>query len=101
MSTFESVDRLTRAQAAGYIGISMRSLDRLVASRLIEFIRLGPYRRSPIRFERAALDAYLEKRAVAPRVHNGIDRQRLLRLVHRAETAMSELRAALAAASGS
>ncbi len=91
----ESRELLTRAQAAERLGLSTRTLDRLVAARLVRYVKLGSGRRSPIRFHAADLDEYLERRAVAPRVHTGLDRQRLLRLAERAEDAARELRAAL------
>ena len=86
----------TRAEAAEYLGLGLRTLDRLVAARLVGFTKLGPHRRSPIRFDRAALDDYLARRSVAPRVHTGVDRRHLVQLAERAEKAVSDLRAALA-----
>lgn len=86
---------LTHAEAADYLGVSPRTLDRMVSAREVECVKLGPHKRSPIRFRREALDECIERRAVAPRVHGGIDRKRVLRVIERLEDELRELRAAL------
>lgn len=46
---------MTRNQAAGFLGISVRSLDSLKAARRIPFVRLN----SMVRFSRIELERYL------------------------------------------
>jgi excisionase family DNA binding protein len=49
------------ADAAAYMGISVRTLHSLVARREIEFIRVGH-----LKFTQAACDRFMRERTIAP-----------------------------------
>lgn len=56
-----AISRMTRNEAASYLRVSMRSLDRLVAEKEIPSTRIGGKRRGRVVFDRHDLDAYLKR----------------------------------------
>ena len=54
---------LTVAQAGEYLGTGERFVRRLVTERRIPYVKLGKY----VRFERSALDAFVESGRVPTR----------------------------------
>lgn len=55
---------LTSAQAAAYLGLTPRALEKRVHRRQIPFTRLTDSARGPLRFDRKKLDTWMESRAV-------------------------------------
>lgn len=49
-------------EAAAFLGVSVRSVKRLIAERRLEFIRVG----RSIRFRLSGLERFAERNAVAP-----------------------------------
>ena len=62
MSSFQPKYRsiLTISQAAEVLNVSDRFMRRLVSERRIAFIKVGRF----VRFDRATLDAYLERHTI-------------------------------------
>lgn len=50
---------MDRAEAARYLGISVRSLDRRVRAEEIPCVRLGTGPKAPVRFTVDQIDSYL------------------------------------------
>ena len=57
----EDIELLTRRQAANLLGISVRTIDRYVTQRLVQFIK---YPSGVIRFKRSDLLKWIEKMTV-------------------------------------
>lgn len=57
---------MTRQQAAEYLGVGLRTLDRLVAKEQLPIVNLGSIRgdgsRSAVRVDRVALDRWVDER---------------------------------------
>jgi excisionase family DNA binding protein len=53
---------LSKRDAAAYLGVATRTLDRLCAARLVRFSLVGSRRR----FRTSDLDAYLSSRSFGP-----------------------------------
>ena len=53
-------------RAADYLGVGERYIRRLVDEKRIHFYKFGPARSSPLRFDPARLDAWLEEQSVEP-----------------------------------
>jgi excisionase family DNA binding protein len=52
--------------AASYLGTTPRHVRRLVEERRISFVKLGDGRSSPLRFDTARLDEWIEAHTVEP-----------------------------------
>jgi excisionase family DNA binding protein len=50
-------ERLSTKEAAAYLGVSTKTIDRMVAAGELESYKVGRLRR----FDRSALDAYLDR----------------------------------------
>ena len=55
----------TRDEAAAYLRVSTRTLDRLIAERKIRAARIGGERRGRVVFDQADLEAFVRRRFVA------------------------------------
>jgi excisionase family DNA binding protein len=51
-------------QAWAYLGVEERFLRRLVAERRIAYYKFGPGKRSPLIFDKADLDTYLDEHRI-------------------------------------
>jgi excisionase family DNA binding protein len=58
---------LTRREAAEYLRISVRTLDKLAKERKVSCSKLGDGLRARVVYQRRELDAYLERMKVDPR----------------------------------
>jgi len=58
---------MTKAEAAEYLGVSVSKLERCMAKRQIEYEKYGAGKTATVRFRRAELDKYREKRKVTSR----------------------------------
>ena len=67
MNVLRSNGNLTRKDAAEYLRISVRTLDKLAQSGEILFSKLGNGIRARVVYQRKELDAYLERTKVDPR----------------------------------
>lgn len=55
---------MTSQQCAEHLGLTRSGLEKLVHRRRIPFTRIGDTPRSPLRFDRHAIDEWMAERAV-------------------------------------
>lgn len=56
---------LTKTEAMTYLGVSLRTLNRLISAREIVYVKVGP-RGGAIRFDRRDLQEYVHQKRTKP-----------------------------------